>query len=354
MSVVPSSAAQATAWRTRTLPAPEEVRPGLWALAVPVPTPIVYTLCYVLVADHGLLVIDPGWPDDASRDGLVAGLRALGATPADVTDVVVTHLHPDHAGLAGWLLDRAPDASLAMHPEDLDRLLPQGQQRRTETDRVWSAYMATVGAPEALAIGTRALVMPPLTAAQADRARALGDGEHLRHGDWDLETVWTPGHTRGSLVLLERRHRLLISGDHILPTVTPAVSQQADAEHDILGDFLRSLLRVRDLPADEVLPGHQYRFRGLADRVDAMVDHHRRRLTELESAVAGQPGASCYDLTQQLRWSTSDFGALSRRDRAMAARETLAHLTHLRLAGRVTAHDTAPATSWFGGGEDLP
>lgn len=353
MNAEPTSAAQAVAWRTRTLPPVEEVRRGLWAVAVPVPTPIAYTLCYALEADDGLLLVDPGWPDDAARAALSAGLAEIGATPADVAHVVVTHLHPDHVGLAGWLLDQAPYAELWMHPDDLDRHLPAGQDRRAATDRTWSAFMSTVGAPDALGIGTRAIVTAPLTPEQASRARPLAGGEHLRHGRWDLEAVWTPGHTPGSLVLLERAERLLLTGDHVLPTVTPAVTQQSDADHDILGDFLASLRQVRDLPVDEVLPGHQYRFRGLAARVDAMVGHHADRLAELESAITHRSGASCFDLAQDLRWST-DFDALSRRDRAMAARETLAHLTHLRLAGRVVAHAAGATTSWHGAREEHP
>ncbi|HEY1117497.1 MAG TPA: MBL fold metallo-hydrolase [Acidimicrobiales bacterium] len=347
MNAEPTSAAQAAAWRSRTIPPVEEVRPGLWAIAVPVPTPIVYTLCYALVADRGVLLVDPGWPDDAARDALVRGLAQIGAAPIDVVDIVVTHLHPDHVGLAGWLLEQSPRARLVMHPDDLDRHLPAGQPRRAAHDRVWSEFMETVGAPECLGIGTRTIVTPPLTPEQATRTRPLGGGDHLRHGRWDLEAVWTPGHTRGSLVLLERAERLALTGDHVLPSVTPAIAQQSDADHDILGDFLASLELVRDLPVDEVLPGHQYRFRGLAERVDAMATHHADRLAELESAIADRPGATCFELAQELSWST-DFDALSRRDRAMAARETLAHLTHLRVNGRAVAHAAETTTSWHG------
>jgi glyoxylase-like metal-dependent hydrolase (beta-lactamase superfamily II) len=348
VSFEPTSAAQVSAWRSRTAPGPEEVRPGLWAVAVPVPSPITYTLCYVLESPDGLLLVDPGWPDDAARDALVDELARIGHSVADVRTVVVTHLHPDHAGLAGWLVEQA-DCRLLMHVDDLDRLLPEGQERKLAGDQLWSSYMQCIGAPADVAVDQRAIVMPPLTQATADRATGLSDGDVVTHGDWSLEVLSTPGHTRGSIVLLERAQRLLLTGDHVLPTVTPAVTMQAHAGHDILGDFLHSLERVRDLPVDEVLPGHQYRFSGLAERVDAMRSHHDLRLVEIVEAISEQPGASCYDLTQRLTWSRSDFDALSRRDRAMAARETLAHLSHLRLAGRVTAHTATTVTSWYGG-----
>lgn len=348
MSVEPTSLSQAEAWRARSIPAPEEVRPGLWAIAVPVPTPIRYTICYALEAPRGLMVIDPGWPDDAARRALIDGLAAMRRSVADVVEIVVTHLHPDHAGLANWLLGKAPRARLRMHSDDLDRILPGGQRRRAVGDRRWSAFMGTVGAPPSLEIGTRVSITEVLPADRAERACALADGERLRHGRWELSVIWTPGHTPGSLVLLDSSEGLLFSGDSILPTVTPAVTQQAHAEHDVLGQFLSSLAQIRDLPVDEVLPGHQYRFRGLRHRVDEMQAHHDLRLADLVDAVGAGPGATCYDLAQRVRWSTN-FDALSCRDRAMAARETLAHLTHLRLAGRITARSTACTTSWYTG-----
>lgn len=353
MSVVPTSVAQAAAWQARTAPVTEEIRPGLWAIATPVPTPITFTFCYVLEADGRLLVIDTGWPDEAARTALTEGLAAIGHRLADVSTIVVTHLHPDHAGLAGWLLDQAPTATLWMHPDDLDRIVPAGQERRREVDDGWARFMTTVGAPDEIGIGTRVNVMPPLRADQAARTATLDDGTKVQHGSWELDVVWTPGHTRGSLVLHEPVHGLLFSGDHVLPTVTPAVTQQNHADDDILGNFLDSLTRVRELPIDEVLPGHQYRFRGLSSRIDEMHEHHAARLAELMAAIAERPGANCYDLARRLHWNNGGFDALSHRDRAMAARETLAHLTHLRLGSRITtrvdSEHADPVAGWYHG-----
>lgn len=351
MSVSPSSTGQAAAWRLRVPPPPERIRPGLWAIATPVPTPIRYTLCYVLDADGRLLVVDPGWPDDAARESLVAGLAGFGRGVEDIDAVVVTHLHPDHVGLADWLLRRAPGARLLMHPADLERFLPDGGTRRAERDRGWSALMRTVGAPDELGIAVRVNPIPELSADLAERVSPLLDGETLRHGGWELQALHVPGHTPGNLVLLERANRLLLSGDHLLPTISPAITQQYHADDDILDDYLSSLLRVRDLDVYEVLPGHQYRFRGLAERVEEMLAFHRERLDELLAAVVGEPGASCYELTQRISWRSSGFDALSSRDRVMAARETMAHLTRLRLSRRVSARRSRPGAvetlGWF-------
>jgi glyoxylase-like metal-dependent hydrolase (beta-lactamase superfamily II) len=84
------------------LPAVEEVRPGLWSLPVPIPAvPLGYVLCYAFEVTGGVVLVDPGWNASESLRALEAGLGVLGARLADVRGVLVTHIHPDHYGLAG-------------------------------------------------------------------------------------------------------------------------------------------------------------------------------------------------------------------------------------------------------------
>jgi glyoxylase-like metal-dependent hydrolase (beta-lactamase superfamily II) len=87
--------AQRDAWRHKTLPPAEQVRPDLWSVPVPIPgSPLRYTLTYLLAAGSQLLVVDPGMGTEPTWQALLAGLGQAGATPADVTGIVVTHVHP--------------------------------------------------------------------------------------------------------------------------------------------------------------------------------------------------------------------------------------------------------------------
>src|SRR6266436_1856111 len=110
--------AQREAWMTRTSPPVEEVRADLWSVPVPIPdSPLRYTLNYLIAAEGGLVIVDPGWDTDAGWNALAEGLKAAGASSADVTGIVVTHIHPDHHGLSARLR-AASGAWVAMHPAE--------------------------------------------------------------------------------------------------------------------------------------------------------------------------------------------------------------------------------------------
>jgi len=115
--------AQRDAWVARTWPPVEEVRADLWSVPVPIPdNPLRYTLTYLLASDSKLVVVDPGWDTEAGWLALAEGLKTAGAAPADVTGIVVTHIHPDHHGLSARLRD-ASGAWIAMHPAERDSLM---------------------------------------------------------------------------------------------------------------------------------------------------------------------------------------------------------------------------------------
>src|SRR5512132_459649 len=96
----------------------EEVRPGLWSLPVPIPAvPLGYVLCYAFEVPGGVVLVDPGWNAGESLSALQAGLGRIGARLADVRGVLVTHIHPDHYGLAGRVRE-ASGAWISLHPAD--------------------------------------------------------------------------------------------------------------------------------------------------------------------------------------------------------------------------------------------
>src|SRR5215471_15858645 len=112
--------AQRQAWLARAFPPVERIRPDLWSVPVPIPdSPLRYTLTYLLTAGSQLVVVDPGWPSEAGWQALADGLTAAGASPADVTGIVVTHMHFDHHGMSARLRE-ASGAWVAMHPAEIE------------------------------------------------------------------------------------------------------------------------------------------------------------------------------------------------------------------------------------------
>jgi glyoxylase-like metal-dependent hydrolase (beta-lactamase superfamily II) len=328
--------AQHEAWQARTLPPVEQLRADLWSIPVPIPhNPLRYVSVHAFALDGGGLgLLDAGWGSDESWAALTAGLATIGAGIGEVRGVLVTHLHFDHLGLASRVRE-ASGAWIAMHPADatlVAGLTAAGAAAAVASEVEFlvglgadrEEAVSDVGPPEAMEGFTR-MAVPD---------RHLEDGEHADFPGWRMRAVHTPGHTPGHLCFAEENTRLLFSGDHVLPRISPNISTGSRGLADPLRDFLDSLAAVRDLDPAEVLPAHEWRFRGLGARVDALTAHHELRLNELLAAVRTHPGSTPWQLAAYLTWSRP-WDEYERRMRIFAVTETDAHLRLLASRGLV-------------------
>ena len=333
---------QKDAWDRNVIPPVEKVRPGMWSVPVPIPNnPLRYVSVYVLELDNGVALVDAGWPTDDAWDALNAGLTEAGGSMSDVRAVVVTHLHPDHYGLAGRVRE-ASGAWVGLHPADAKLLDARYHDTDGLVDRM-RELLAMSGVPEDK--------LPDLAFASMEVKSTLDvalpdvlieDDQPIALPGWDFRAVWTPGHSPGHICLYSDHHNLLLSGDHVLPRITPNISFHSQQFANPLGDYLESLAKVRALHPDEVFPAHEYRFSGLEDRVDALTKHHVDRLVEIEGILEKSPGISCWDITLALSWSRPWDDIHDYMQRA-ANGETLAHLVLLERRGRVVREATVPA-----------
>jgi len=324
---------QQRAWQRGILPPVEEVRPGLHSIPVPIPdSPLRYVLCYALEHREGVVLVDPGWPSDASYDALATGLGSFGRSVAEVSGVLVTHAHHDHYGLACRVRAES-GAWIAMHERDVAaQTFADDDHEAALTTRL--RWLRRTGAPDEEAVGsTVAAVRQWALPERPDRH--LIDGEHIRIGRFDVEAVWTPGHTPGHMTFREHTEAVLLSGDHLLPRITPNISVLADDDPSMLDDYLASLEKVSRLPVGEVLPGHEYRFTGAAARAEQIRAHHEERLREILAATPVDVPRSAWRISHDLTWSRS-WDRLAPFARRLAVGETLAHLFSLRDRGAVT------------------
>jgi glyoxylase-like metal-dependent hydrolase (beta-lactamase superfamily II) len=322
---------QQRAWRDHVLPPVEQVRPGIWSVPTPFPrSPLRYVLSYLVETDRGPVLVDTGWPSGEAWDGLVAGVAATGHQITDIAAVLVTHFHADHFGLAHRVRE-ASGAWVGMHPADAAILsdFPSRDGWQDE-DRAW---MARRGVPD----GELDDLLPPRNFKMPHRgARAVDvlieDGDRPLGGDTPLRALWTPGHTPGHLCFADERYDVLLTGDHILPRISPNISPAPGGTEDTLGTYLGSLSAMADLDPDEVLPAHEYRFAGLPARVRQLQEHHRDRLDEVVAVVAAADGCSTLEVAERLTWSRpwEQSQGLVRRS---AIGETYAHLLHLQRRG---------------------
>ncbi|MFI5954461.1 MBL fold metallo-hydrolase [Cryptosporangium sp. NPDC051539] len=336
---------QKQAWADRVLPPVEQVRPGLWSVPTPFPdNPLRYVLAYLIETNAGLALIDTGWHSDQAWNGLVEGIRQTGHELADIDAVLITHFHGDHFGLASRVRE-ASGARVAMHTLDAKAIQEFGSIRSfLSQDREW---LLRRGVPDDQ---LAEMLLPPSDGGDEpgwdfgsvdvlleDGDLPLGPGSPLR-------VLWTPGHTPGHICFVHTDHDVLLTGDHVLPRISPNISPSPLSDADTLGEFLGSLERVGKLDVAEVLPAHEYRFAGLPARVRQLLRHHELRLAEILDALAAADGLSTAQVAEQLTWSRpweQNRGFIRR----SAVGETYAHLLHLERRGALT-RGTGTTDSW--------
>jgi glyoxylase-like metal-dependent hydrolase (beta-lactamase superfamily II) len=322
---------------TRTIPAIEEVRPGIWSLPLPIPGPLVYVFTYAVAVDDGLLLVDAGWDSDEAFAALEDGLRSIGFDVGDIRGVLFTHNHPDHYGLVGRIVE-ASGAWTALHHDDaegIERMRDAGQA--IERTAVWLEQLGVAdderAAVEEMLREFRSRPSPPAP------TRTIADGDVFDLDGRPLVVVHTPGHSAGHVCFVDREAGVVFAGDHVLSATTPNVSAYPGAAPDPLGDYLASLRRVLDLDDLLTLPGHEERV-PIAPRAAQIIGHHDVQLASIVE-ILGDGGATVADVARRMQWALP-WEALGPIDRYFAIGEALAHVIVLERRGAVARIEGTP------------
>ncbi len=299
---------------------------------MPIPgNPLGYTLVYAVESPKGPVLVDAGWNHPEAWKALSGGLAALGIDVSTVSGVVVTHFHPDHAGLAGQVKE-ASGAWIAMHESDAALVDLMHAYGESEHASFQSDMLKRAGADPGEAMEAVSRPTPP-----AKPDRRLRDGDLVDLPGRKLRAVHTPGHTPGHICLhLEDADRLF-TGDHVLPDITPHIGIYPFDRDDIdpLGDFLDSLDRVCELGPLDALPAHEWIFPDVAARAAEIRHHHEEKLERLRALLAQRPEPlTIWEVAAMMTWNRP-WGELSPVLRSMAAGEAAAHLRTLEARGGV-------------------
>lgn len=298
---------------------------------------------YLLADDDGPTLIDCGiyLPDQAEDHGwdhLVAALDACDVAPTDIRRLILTHTHIDHYGMSGRLKEMT-GCEVTFHragDEELEILRDPGSVAET----LRKTY-AEHGVPEdQLDELTRYEDWRGFVHSVIGADRWLDGGEDLRIGGRTWEMIHTPGHARSHVCLWSEADGLLISGDHLLGSITPHIDFRR-GEGDPLGDFLVSLERVEKLDPQIVLPGHGHPFREGAERARVTLRHHERRLGAILQVVR-RSSCTANQITDEIFG-----GTLLHFQRRLALGEALAHIHYLRLRGEVERVEAGDGTRLY-------
>jgi len=316
----------------------KEVVPSIHQLQLPLPvSSLEYVNIYLIQGDNGYLLIDTGWNTEEAFDSLKRQLAEVGISFKDISQIVVTHIHPDHYGLAGRL-KQLSQAKIYIHHLEENLIEPRYIKMGGLLAQL-EHWLRTNGVitDEVPQLQTASLGMEKFVASALPDIKLYGD-ETISAGHFNFKVIWTPGHSPGHICLYEPAQKILISGDHILPTITPNVGLHPQSTRNPLGDYLNSLDTIKELDVNLVLPGHENPFTELQPRIGAIVQHHKLRNLEILQTAVAKP-KTAYQISTEITWMSDKRGVgwqnLAPLDKRFAILETLAHLELMRAQGRV-------------------
>jgi glyoxylase-like metal-dependent hydrolase (beta-lactamase superfamily II) len=323
-------------------PGAHEAAAGVYRIPLPLPGDYLKAVnVYAIVDGDGLVLIDGGWAMATATELLTAGLNQIGYQLSDVREFLVTHVHRDHYTEA-IAVRRITGAEVSVG---------EGERACLEAIRTIEvhpdiAHLRAAGASELADLLGQWTGERDLTNWE-DPDHWLADGVDIALKTRTLRVIATPGHTRGHVVFHDAAAKALFAGDHVLPHITPSIGVELNRPESPLRDFLDSLRLIRALPDAALLPAHGPTAGSTHARVDELLDHHERRLTDTAEAVA-VGNSTGFDVANHLTWTRHRraFTELDMFNQILAINETMAHLQVLSERGWLQ-HTTVDGVTHF-------
>ncbi len=319
-----------------------EIAPGIAWARLPVPGSLKHVNVWLLDDADKVAVVDTGLDIPPCREAWETLLAdALGGR--QISRVIVTHFHPDHIGLAGWLCSRF-SAPLLMTREEwlFARMLTADVRDAPPAEAI--AYWRAAGWSEerieterAKGWGRFSAVVSPVPVSFV----RLREGDVIPIGGRSWRIFTGNGHSPEHACLIDQGGGVLIAGDQVLPRITSNISLSlSEPKGDPLGDWLASIAKLRTLPDDLlVLPSHGEPFTGLHARLDALDAGHRDRLDALHERLSEPCRAvDCFSILFGRKIDDDSLG--------LATGEAMAHLRHLEVQGRAV-REGRNGIGWF-------
>jgi glyoxylase-like metal-dependent hydrolase (beta-lactamase superfamily II) len=317
--------------------------PGLKWLRMPLPMVLGHINLWILEDGDGWTLVDTGMSVDRSH-AIWEKIFQQTLHGKPVKRVIVTHLHPDHVGCAGWLTERF-DVNLWMAREEylLCRILvaDTGQPAPPEGIRFYAAagFSADAIGRYQERFGEFGTVVSRLPQAY----RRLQNNDCVQIGGYEWQVIVGRGHSPEHACLYCPESNVLISGDQILPTISSNVSvYPTEPAANPLADWLFSLRDLKQrLPSDVlVLPAHGKPFRNAHTRLDQLIAEHETGLEEL-CKLCATPKRAIDTFPVLFKSRISDGNLI------MATGESIAHLNYLVKQGELNVTTDESGVNWY-------
>ena len=334
------SSAEALRYPWENHPGPDqvvEIMPGLLWVRLKLPFRLNHVNIYLLADGDGWAMVDSGFGNEET----IAAWTALFEGPlahVKISRLIVTHSHPDHVGLAGWVIGRFDCPLYMSQVEYLQSVYHQnrGTEERKQAQRL---FFRRHGMDESLTdklLGRGQEYLQRVSTLPASYRR-ISHGDEISIGTRRFKVITGGGHALDQVMLYCAADKLFLAADQVLSKISPNVSVWAvEPEQNSLGEYLASLASLTTtLPYDLlVLPGHGVPFYGLKTRIKQLADHHEDRCRLIADACRETSKTS-----RELEPVVYHKHVLDEHQMGFAAGELIAHVNYMLVEGRLGSEE---------------
>lgn len=275
-----------------------------------------------LIEGRPLTLVDAGINTPQAQNALLLGLEGANVPPEAIEQILITHAHPDHYGLAGFLQERS-GATVYFPRREIARV--RDRQMLFEVGRL----LLEAGMPlELLFKMDQQRKKGPKPGIDHDEVVPIDEGDSFTittgDGEFTLETLHMPGHTGGHVVFLDAASGTLFAGDQLLPEVSPnpllepSLDEPGERRRS-LKEYLASLERMRSLRPTLAYPGHGDPVTDPIRLIDGTIEHHLKRKVQVAGFLGPRP-KTVYEIASEVYPDVRDY------DVFLAVSEVVAHL----------------------------
>lgn len=310
----------------------EKIECGGYRIGIPVPFPMKFVYCYLFKQSDGYVLIDVGFNYQAARQAWQDVLSHLSIKPRQIQTIYLTHFHPDHSGLCGWM-QQLSGANVFMHKIDMEMIQRVWGENSSQTISMKQMILVH-GVPAQLSediiehmekIANHVMPLPTV----------FPIGKEVNFGEKTWKVVHTPGHSAGHICFYQEEEEILIAGDHILDKITPNISVWPGSSQKPLHEYIESLIKIKQYPTKRVYSAHGELIGDLTSRIDELIAHHEERLTQMEELANSK---TAFEIAEVL----FAHKELSPHQWRFAMAETLAHLHFLEQENKISRSSTEP------------
>ncbi len=313
----------------------KEVYKNIYTFPVVLPkSPLKAINIYVIKDKNKTLVLDTGYNMQESKDSMLEGLNALGVKLED-TELILTHLHSDHTGLASMFDDAGCPVCASKIDGDNINGMAKGNYWK-----FMDLLLRYYGIDES-EIGLKDNPGYVFRLKHQIDFKTLEYGQVIDTGEYQFEVLNLIGHTPGHIGLLERKHKILFCADTILDRITPNITFWGFEFGDILGTYIKTLLMLRGEDIELCFSTHRDMVLDYRKRINEIIAHHILRLQEILDALEEDREYTIREISPRISWriKADSWDEFPPAQKFFASGETMAHVEHLVTMGNVSREE---------------